>query len=239
MNSLINQNQDQDSINKDEITEQIINVMIVDDHAMIREGIKQLIEFDECIEVIYEAKNGRECLEILNNENNKRPDVLLLDLNMPEVDGIGVLESLLNRKNEMKVIILTVHNEVEYLLKVQDYDINGYILKDSPSKILIEAINSVINCYSDIYIDPNMKEKLEDVTVKDGNVYQKFKSLTSREKEILMELSSGLFNREIALKLNISERTVKNHISNIFKKLEVADRTQAALIAIKMKLVIV
>ena len=80
-----------------------------------------------------------------------------------------------------------------------------------------------------------MKDKLEDVTVKDGNVYQKFKSLTSREKEILMELSSGLFNREIALKLNISERTVKNHISNIFKKLEVADRTQAALIAIKMK----
>ena len=210
-----------------------INVVIADDHKMVREGIRQLLEFDGKIKVIGEAGNGFECLDFLKNE--KIPDVLLLDINMPEMNGLEVLQHIRKNKINVKVIILTVHNEIEYLIKANDLKVDGYILKDSESEILKNAINSV--CNGDIYIQPELIPLLNSTMINKDIDKEKIDSLTKREIEVLKAISAGLLNKEIAINLGISERTVKNHISNIFKKIDVADRTQAAVFAIKNNIV--
>lgn len=205
-----------------------INVMITDDHAMIREGIKRLLEFDGDIKVIAEAGDGEECLELLKDIN---PDVLLLDINMPKKNGIEVLEKIKNDKLPLKVLMLTVHNEVEYLVKAVDIGVNGYILKDSESAELKKAIDSVVN--GENYIQPSLIPTLNARLVSRDTDKDKIDQLTKRELEVLIKVANGMFNKEIAISLNISERTVKNHISNIFKKIQVSDRTQAAVFAIR------
>ncbi len=205
-----------------------IKVMLADDHILMREGIRQLLEFDGSISVIDEASDGEECLnKLLQN----KPDVLLLDINMPKKNGIEVLEELKKRKMNIKVLILTVHNETEYLLKAIDIGVDGYILKDSESAELKKAINAVIN--GENYIQPSLIPALNSRLVSRDMDKDKIDSLTKRELEVLILVANGMFNKEIADSLNISERTVKNHMSNIFKKIDVSDRTQAAVFAIK------
>lgn len=206
--------------------------MLVDDHALIREGIKQLLEFDGSIEVIEQASDGFECLEKLKTV---RPDILLLDINMPKMNGIEVLEALKAKKDPVKVLILTVHSEVEYLVKAVDIGANGYILKDSGSVELKQAIMDIIN--NDSYIQPSLIPALNSRLINRDMDKEKLKSLTKREVEILAQVASGMFNKEIANNLGISERTVKNHISNIFKKIDVSDRTQAAVFAIRNNII--
>lgn len=205
-----------------------IKVMLADDHVLMREGIRQLLEFDGSIDVIAEANDGEECLEKLNAV---KPQVLLLDINMPKKNGIEVLEDIKKKNIDVKVLILTVHNEIEYLLKAVDIGVDGYILKDSESTELKKAINSVINGES--YIQPKLIPSLNKRLLTRDVDKDKIDSLTSREMEVLIQVANGMFNKEIATSLNISERTVKNHISNIFKKIDVSDRTQAAVFAIK------
>ena len=202
--------------------------MITDDHAMIREGIKRLLEFDGDIKVIAEAGDGEECLELLKEVN---PDVLLLDINMPKKNGIEVLEKIREDKLPLKVLMLTVHNEVEYLVKAVDIGVNGYILKDSESAELKKAIESVVS--GENYIQPSLIPMLNAKLVSRDTDKDKIDQLTKRELEVLIKVANGMFNKEIAISLNISERTVKNHISNIFKKIQVSDRTQAAVFAIR------
>lgn len=202
--------------------------MITDDHNLMREGIRQLLEFDGSIEVIEEACDGEECIEKLAR---CVPDVLLLDINMPKKTGIEVLEEIKKKKIKVKVLILTVHNEVDYLLKAVDIGVDGYILKDSESAELKKAINAVMK--EENYIQPSLIPALNNRLVARDVDKEKIESLTKRELEVLIQVANGMFNKEIATSLNISERTVKNHISNIFKKIEVSDRTQAAVFAIK------
>lgn len=202
--------------------------MIADDHAMIREGIKQLLEFDGDIKVIAEAGDGEECLEILKKTI---PDVLLLDINIPKKNGIEVLQEIRNDKMNLKVLMLTVHNEVEYLVKAVDIGVDGYLLKDSESAELKKAIESIVN--GENYIQPSLIPALNAKLINRDSDKDKIDQLTKRELEVLIKVANGMFNKEIALSLNISERTVKNHISNIFKKIQVSDRTQAAVFAIR------
>lgn len=202
--------------------------MLADDHILMREGIRQLLEFDGTIEVVGEANDGEECLETLEKV---KPDVLLLDINMPKKNGVEVLGEIKKKKMPVKVLILTVHNEIEYLLKAVDIGVDGYILKDSESAELKKAINAVMNDES--YIQPNLIPALNNRLVARDVDKDKIDSLTKREMEVLIQVANGMFNKEIAIALNISERTVKNHISNIFKKIEVSDRTQAAVFAIR------
>lgn len=209
-----------------------VNIMIADDHSMIREGLKQLLELDGDIKVIAEANNGKDCLEKLNTYH---PDVLLLDINMPEMNGLQVLEILKERKSDIKVLVLTVHNEVEYLLKAVEIGISGYMLKDSNSSELKNAIFSIIE--GEDYIQPSLIPMLNSKLLEMDSDKIKLDLLTRREYEVLKLLTEGMFNKEIAMKLNISERTVKNHVSNIFKKIEVTDRTQAAVFAIRCNIV--
>ena len=207
-------------------------VMIADDHSLIREGIKQLLEFDGSIEVISEASNGVECLEKLEVLS---PEVLLLDINMPHMNGIDVLKQLKEIKSDVKVLILTVHNELEYLLKAIDIGVDGYILKDSESSELKKAIDII--CKGENYIQPSLIPALNNQLANRDVDKDKIDLLTSREYEVLIQVANGMSNKEIATNLNISERTVKNHISNIFKKIDVSDRTQAAVFAIKNNII--
>jgi len=206
--------------------------MLVDDHMLMREGIRQLLEFDGTIQVIAEASDGEECISKLLDV---KPEVLLLDINMPKKNGIEVLEEIKNRNINVKVLILTVHNEIEYLLKAVDIGVDGYILKDSESSELKKAIN--VLAQGENYIQPSLIPALNSRLVSRDQDKDKLDNLTKRELEVLIQVANGMFNKEIATSLNISERTVKNHISNIFKKIDVNDRTQAAVFAIKNDLI--
>ncbi len=209
-----------------------ISVMITDDHSLIREGLKNLLELDGDIKVVAEAVDGVDCLNKLESCN---PDVLLLDINMPRMNGLEVLENIKSRHLKVKVLVLTVHNEVEYLLKAIDIGVEGYILKDSESAELKKAITSVYS--GETYIQTSLIPKLNSRMIERNKDEEKIRCLTNRELEVLKLLSVGMFNKEIAEDLLISERTVKNHVSNIFKKIEVTDRTQAAVFAIRNNLI--
>ena len=209
-----------------------VNVMITDDHSMIREGLKQLLELEGDFKVVAEAADGVECISKLEEVT---PDVLLLDINMPNMNGLEVLQKMKEKRIKVKVLVLTIHSEVEYLLKAVDIGVNGYLLKDSESAELKKAINTVVN--GENYIQPSLIPVLNAKMIDRDKDTVKIESLTKRELEVLKNLSYGMYNKEIAEKLDISERTVKNHISNIFKKIEVTDRTQAAVFAIRNNLI--
>lgn len=207
-------------------------VVIVDDHSMVREGLKQLLELNGDVEVIGEACDGVECLMLLEKV---LPQVLLLDINMPKMNGLEVLEKLKEENINVKVIILTVHNEIEFLLKAVEIGIDGYLLKESDSSELNKAISHVVR--GETYIQPSMIPLLNSRMLERDIEKEKINLLTRRELEVLKLLSVGLYNKEIGKKLDISERTVKNHISSIFKKIDVTDRTQAAVFSIRNKLI--
>ncbi|MGN0142652.1 MAG: response regulator [Roseburia sp.] len=209
-----------------------VKVMIADDHSMIREGLKQLLELEGDFEVIAEACDGVECLDKLNSV---KPDVLLLDINMPNMNGLDVLQKMKDKRMKVKVLVLTVHNEVEYLLKAVNIGVNGYLLKDSESAELKKAINAVVS--GDDYIQPSLIPLLNAKMIDIDNDSVKIEKLTRRELEVLKLLAIGKYNKEVAEELEISERTVKNHVSNIFKKIGVTDRTQAAVFAIRNNLI--
>lgn len=208
-----------------------VSIIIIDDHSLVREGIKQLLELEGDIKVKGEAGNGEEGIELIQMTN---PDVVLLDINMPIMNGLQMLQKMKECNIQVKVLILTIHNEIEYLAKAVEIGINGYVLKDSDSEILKKAIFTIHE--GETYIQPNLAPLLnEKISFQEENAA--INDLTKREVEVLKLLAEGLFNKEIAYKLSISEKTVKNHVSNIFRKIEVFDRTQAAVFAIKNNLV--
>lgn len=207
-----------------------INVLLADDHMMVREGIHQLLDLEENINVIGEAGDGIECIDAIYK---LKPDVVLLDINMPKMDGIGVLREVQNKKLNCKVILLTFYNDIDIIQSAVDYGAHGYILKEADSKLLVKAINVVVG--GERYIQPSIASMLRQ-----NRIIKEQKSmdlLTKRELEIIKLLVAGRYNKEIADDLNISEKTVKNHISSIFRKINVSDRTQAAVYAIKNNLV--
>ena len=197
-----------------------VNILLADDHLMVREGLKQVLELDHDIDVISEASD---------------PDVVLLDINMPNLDGLQVLSIMKQQKMKSKVIMLTIHKDVDYLIEALDAGCDGYVLKDSDSETLKKAIFDVYN--GETFIEPSLTVLLNSSLAERDVMKDKLSELTKREVEVLKLIASGMFNKEIASTLCISERTVKNHVSNIFKKIEVSDRTQAAVFAIKNNLV--
>ncbi len=213
-----------------------IKVLIVDDHSLVRQGLRQILSLEEDLEVVGEAKDGEECLQMVQK---LRPDVTLLDINMPNVNGIKALRKLKDMDQNTKVIILTFHEEIEYLFETFNLGANGYIVKDADSDVLIQGIREVFNGVS--YVYPTMVEgdasQLSMIRNVESTEKEPQKSrLTKREYEILTLIADGLNNREIANTLFISEKTVKNHVSNIFKKIKVNDRTQAAIYAYRNKI---
>ncbi len=207
-----------------------IELLIADDHALIREGIKQILELEEDISVIGQAGNGEEAFEKTVELN---PDIILLDINMPKLNGIEALRRFKDMGVKSKVIILTIHEDKEYIIKTLKLGANGYILKDSNADSLINGIRRVYK--GEKYIQQSVADLVNESTNNDeyNSSISKIKSLTKREYEVLILIAEGSNNKDIAERLFISEKTVKNHVSNILKKLDLNDRVQVAIFAYK------
>ena len=212
-----------------------ITVVLADDHVLMRKGLRKILEMEEDIEVIGEASNGEEAMrEVMN----KKPQVLLLDINMPKLNGIEVTKVLKNKNIDLKIVILTIYDDREYLLELIKLGISGYILKDIEPHGLIEAVRSASR--GETYIQPNLTQALVDEynrLTQPVSSQGSRKNLTPREKEVVKYIAEGMSNGEISQKLGISDKTVKNHVSSILRKLGLMDRTQVAVYAIKNKLV--
>lgn len=206
-----------------------ISILIADDHSIVREGLKQLLDLEENFKVVGQASNGVETIEKVKQLN---PDVLLLDINMPVMNGIVALKKIKEEGLKTNVVILTLHEDREYLLETMQIGATGYILKDSDSATLYKAIRDAYNGES--YIQPKLAAELVKEFNKPKGVKLKPENeLTHREFEVLSLIAEGRNNKEIAEELFISEKTVKNHVSSIFRKINVSDRTQAAIYAFK------
>ncbi|MCP4270578.1 MAG: response regulator transcription factor [Gammaproteobacteria bacterium] len=208
-----------------------IKLLLVDDQMLVREGIKSLLNLSDKVEVVAEADDGSYVLDAIEKTN---PDVILLDLSMPVMDGIATLE-LLNEKNiDTAVIILTTFDDHDFILRGIEAGANGYLLKDVSLDTLIDGIETVASGKK--LVQPALTERLQQGLkgYKSGfDVPQIIEPLTAKETEVLGLMASGCSNKEISQALHKSEGTVKNHVSNLLAKLGVRDRTRAVLLAIE------
>lgn len=212
-----------------------ITVVLADDHVLMRKGLRKILEMEEDIEVIGEASDGEEAIQVVLD---KKPQVLLLDINMPKLNGIEVTKVLRNKRMASKIVILTVYDDGEYLLELIKLGVSGYILKDIEPHGLIEAVRSASR--GETYIQPNLTRALVaeyNRLTQPISSHGARKNLTVREKEVVKYIAEGMSNGEISHKLGISDKTVKNHVSSILRKLNLMDRTQVAVFAIRNKLV--
>jgi len=212
-----------------------VKVLIVDDHALVREGLTKILSTEESIKVVGEAENGAQAVE---QAFQIQPDVILMDINMPVTNGIEATRMIKNKKPEIGIIALTIHDQEEYLFELIKAGVSGYILKDISPGLLIQTIQGVARGES--FITPSMTAKMfNEYTRLSSQIYPGAspQGLTRREVDVLRLVAHGENNRTIAKNLYISEKTVKNHLTNIFQKLGVEDRTQAAIHAVKNRLV--
>ncbi len=203
-----------------------IRVLLADDHRLFREGLRRLLEIEGDIEVVGEAKDGQETVELALDT---APDIILLDVNMPKMNGGQVIRALRNGKTSARFVVITAYDDEEYLTTLSASGISGYILKSSGLSELLFALRTVYNGES--YVDPKVAGKLLSTFQKRKETNDTFMVLTQREKEVLYWLSQGFNNFEISTRMILSEKTVKNHVSHLLKKLGLNDRTQAAVLA--------
>jgi DNA-binding NarL/FixJ family response regulator len=208
---------------------QAIRILVADDHAIFRDGLRKLLEVADDVQIIGEASNGVECVKMLTK---LKPDILLLDLRMPEKDGLGVLEEVNFDSLPTRVIVLTAAEDDRDVVRVMRLGARGVVLKQSASDLLLKSIRKVSD--GEIWLDNRMTAEVIDAFKKSSESGQRREKplLSDREKEIVQLVAQGFRNREIGEKLFISEQTVKNHLHNIFDKLGVSDRLELALYAI-------
>lgn len=212
-----------------------INVCLVDDQMLIREGIKSLLNLSNKVAVIAECSDGSELADCISRST---PDVILLDLSMPIMNGIDTLKWMKAEAINIPVIVLTTFDDHEWVLQSIQEGAKGFLLKDVSLDTLVEAIESVNNGQS--HIQPAITERLLSSMSNQSTsttAHSKTEALTEKEQEILRLMASGCSNKEIALALYKSEGTIKNHVSNILSKLGVRDRTRAVLLAIEKGLI--
>lgn len=208
---------------------EVIRVLIVDDHDIIRQGLKRIIGFENDMEIILEAENGEKARRLLA-ENDI--DVVLLDCNMPVLNGIEALESIKKSNDKTKVIMLTVENDRKTIHTAINIGAEGYMLKDSAGMEIVNAIRMVYN--GEKYIDKALVSMLfTDIKISGSKVNNVLDDLTKREIEVLIKMSKGFSNKEIGEQLYLSEKTIKNYATNIFRKIKVEDRVQATIKAIE------
>jgi DNA-binding NarL/FixJ family response regulator len=206
-----------------------IRVLIVDDHAVVREGLRTFLDLQDGIEVIGEAGDGEEAIR---EAERLRPDVVLIDLVMPKLDGIQAMRALREKLPRTRAIVLTSFLDDERLLPAMRAGAAGYLLKNVQPQELARAVRAAVA--GEALIDPAVAARLVE-SLGDGRD-ERAEQLTPREREVLALIGRGFANKRIALELGIAEKTVKTHVSNVLAKLGVADRTQAALYAARIGL---
>ncbi|WP_017209224.1 response regulator transcription factor [Clostridium beijerinckii] len=213
----------------------MINVILVDDQKIIREGIKMILSLDDEVNVIEEAENGRHLLEIL--DNGILPDVILMDVRMPVMDGVKATKIIKEKYTNIKVIILTTFNEDEYIFDGIRNGADGYILKDAGSDEITKAIKTAYN--GNILLNPEVTKKIvaafnsmcttEQTPIQLNEQENKLKALTQRERDVAKLVAQGKSNKDICRILFLTEGTIKNYLTKIFEKLELTNRTELAL----------
>jgi two-component system, NarL family, nitrate/nitrite response regulator NarL len=211
-----------------------VRILVADDHAIFRDGLRRLLEGSDDVSIVGEASNGNECIKMLAK---LKPDILLLDLRMPEKDGLGVLEEINFDSMTTRVIVLTAAEDDRDVVRAMRLGARGVVLKQSASDLLLKSIRKVAD--GEIWLDNRMTAEVIDAFKKSSEAGQRREKplLSDREKEIVQLVAQGFRNREIGEKLFISEQTVKNHLHNIFDKLGVSDRLELALYAIHHRLI--
>jgi DNA-binding NarL/FixJ family response regulator len=207
-----------------------MKVIICDDQAIVRDGLEMLLNLERDIEVVGLAQDGAEAVDLAAKAS---PDLVLMDLKMPGMNGVEATRRIRARHPGVKVLVLTTYDDDEWVFDAIRAGASGYLLKDTPREKVIEAIRGTVAGKS--YLDPLVAVKLLEQVASEQSkpsamITQK---LTEREEAVLRLLARGLNNIEIAGQLHLSEGTVRNHVSAIFSKLNVSDRTQAAIIAIQ------
>lgn len=213
----------------------MIQVLLVDDQLIIRQGLRSLLEAKPDLQVVGEAENGQQALEQVAD---LQPNVVLMDIRMPVMDGVTATQFICQQFTETKVLVLTTFDDDEYVFKAMQVGAKGYLLKDTHSEELAQAIRFIHKGYT--HMGPGLFEKAiaspasptqAQISNSSAPMPPEIDALTLREREVLHLIMSGANNREIAESLYISERTVKNHITSILSRLNLRDRTQAALFA--------
>lgn len=211
-----------------------IRVLIADDHELVRKGLLSILSLEKEIEVVGEARGGKEAVEIAKT---KKPDMVLMDLRMPDMDGITATREIKSILPETKILVLTAHQNEREIFSALGAGISGYLLKDISPKDLVNAIRTISQGQS--LLHPSVAKKVMErfsPAAEESGVKGLVTPLTSREQEVLNLLVQGYKNKDIAIALEIKEKTVKTHVSNVLRKLQQTDRTQAALFAIKIGL---
>jgi len=210
----------------------IISVLLVDDHALVREGLRQLFTLQEDIQVVGEAADG---VEALHTIRRLRPDVVLMDIHIPIVDGIAVTRQITHDFPNVGVIMLTMHRDQQHIVQAMKSGARGYLLKSTPVREVAQAIRTVHA--GGTLVEPGMTgaivSELRRLSDDSKGGQRLLELLTEKELEIVRYVATGMSNKEIANKLVYSEKTVKNYLSIIFQKLNIRDRTQAAILALR------
>jgi NarL family two-component system response regulator LiaR len=209
-----------------------IRVLIVDDHAVVRQGLQAFLQTQDDVDVVGEAADGEEAVRQVRE---LVPDVVLMDLVMPKLDGIAAIGEMRALSPSTKVIVLTSFADDEKVFAAVKAGAAGYLLKDVQPRELGEAIRTVYRGAAQLH--PTVAAKLMQEVAESGRQPAALDSLTDREMDVLRLIARGMSNKEIALELGVAEKTVKTHVSNILQKLHLADRTQAALYAVRERLV--
>ncbi|MBI5956544.1 MAG: response regulator transcription factor [Chloroflexi bacterium] len=210
-----------------------ISVLIADDHTLFRKGIRKMLEAEEDMEVVGEAATGRQALE---QARALTPDVILMDIKMPDLDGIEATRTLRREMPHVGIIFVTMFEDDEFVFRGLQAGGRGYILKDADPETMLRAIRAV--AHGESLLGPTIAQKvLRQFAALPGKQALFADDLTPREQGVLRLIAEGRSNKDIARELCLSEKTVKNHINNIFAKLHVYDRTQAMLYAIRKGLV--
>ena len=205
-----------------------IHLLIADDHAVVREGLRGLIATEQGMTIVGEGENGVEAVQLAADLD---PDVILLDLVMPEMDGLGAIEAIRAEDPDACILVLTSFDEDEKIFAAVKAGAMGYLLKDASPSQLLSAIRDVHNGLPSMH--PTIAHKLMTELQRESDLPSTEDPLTEREVEVLKLVAQGLPNQEIAEMLVLSERTVRTHVSNILSKLHLANRTQAALYALR------
>jgi len=210
----------------------IIRVLLADDHAVVRKGIREFLEANEDIEIVAEASDGEQALAYAME---LQPDVAVLDIQMPHLTGIEVTARLHTEYPDIKVLILTAYDYDPYILSALRAGASGYVMKTARAEDLVQAVRTV--CEGGSALDPLVTRKMVAHLTHTGLYSDQNHILelpSEREMDVLRLVARGLSNRGIAAALNISPRTVQGHLANLFEKLGVSTRTEAALLAVKM-----